>query len=549
MSRIVTIAGRFVESSAGLIATLWAPAIGIIFLLRWIFDVLVPVGAPPDRAAQRLVPRCVRVDQAAADQTPVVHSVSLLTHTEPVCTLAAPAGLHLAGETSHRSASAAPGDSGDGGPDNSDAIVFERELGDRLFHDPGAVAAARRTAERLFDAMRLLHTELYPGTTPGRTERIFFSDKLTNPGQVGRDVVTLRELLREGNLRMVMTSLLNATHDSKDPMTVEMTIQELLNRPDWEEVADRAGLDVPRLRALKELVDAGHGVFAVPALGSHSPDARDAVTECIASQAARWQRTLADRNAYRWTAREFADRGIALHPLEVAAQRHAESAQQIDSRRQAAKSAAASQPGDDPDAVLHWLSGRALFAMDTEAPWFQAVSVERGFPVTTGISGCAARLHSVFIWIRPDGVAEHEFTRALIGWILPSDHHSLYEVIRGIQVASPHLFHARGDRFAQVSDLYRRAPWACSDGEGEHGEAAPAPGAGVGGGQLRCRLAGHRWARRSTRFAAWLNCSGVGGEGLQDRVGEGVSYAEAHCGDGPDHAEGGHDERADNQHC
>jgi hypothetical protein len=80
MSRIVTIARRSVERVAGLIATPWAATIGIIFLLRWIFDV-VPEGAPPDSADQRLVRRCARVDRAAADQTPVVHSVLLLTHT------------------------------------------------------------------------------------------------------------------------------------------------------------------------------------------------------------------------------------------------------------------------------------------------------------------------------------------------------------------------------------------------------------------------------------------------------------------------------------
>jgi hypothetical protein len=399
--------------------------------------------------------------------------------------------------------------------DDGAAIAFERELGDQLFHDSGAVAAARRTAERLFDVMRLLHAELHPGTTPGRTERIFFCDKLTNPGQVGRGVVTLAELLRDGNLRMVMTSLLNATHDSKDPMTVEMTIQELLKRPGWEAVADRVGLHIPRLRALKKLIDAGHGVFAVPALGSHSSDAWDAVVECVASQAARCRRTPADREAYRWRAREFADRGIALHPLEAAAQCRADSARL-----------------DDPEAPLNWLSGRAMFGMDTEAPWFRAVSVERGFPVATGISGCAARLHSVFVWIRPEGVSEREFACALIGWILPSDHHSLYEVIRGIQVASPHLFHGRGGGFAHVSDLYRRVPWASSHGVVEHSDAAPVPGARIGGERLRFRHRGRQWPGRSSRPTPWLSCGGVGGGGLPDRVSEGALYAEADRGDG-----------------
>jgi hypothetical protein len=488
MSRTVTIAGRFVERTARLIATRWSAAIGAIFLLQWVFDVVPAAGALAGATVQRLGGAPARVDCAALNQTPLVHGTLLLTdsghgsYSSPATAMP----THPTEDLGEAPATASHECDGlDGG---DDAVAFERELGDRLFHDPRAVAVARRTAERLFDVIRVLHTELYPGTDPGRMEQIFFSDKLTNPGQVGRGVVTLPELLREGNLRMVMTALLNAIHDSEDTMTLEITIQELLKRPGWEEIADRAGLDVPRLHALKELVDAGHGVFTVLALGSHSPDTRDAVTECIASQTARWRRTLADREAYRWTSQEFANRGIALHPLEIAAQRSGESAnsrdvfeapptvqhwsQQIATTGPGAKPAAASQPVDDPEPTLHWLSGRALFGIDTEAPWFRTVSVERGFPVTTGISGCAARLHSVFIWIQPEGVSEHEFTRALIGWILPSDHHSLYEIIRGIQIASPHLFHEPGNGFADVSDLYRRAPWASSHEEEEHRDSA-----------------------------------------------------------------------------
>jgi hypothetical protein len=477
MGRAGTIGGRFIERAARLIATPWSAAIGMIILVDLILDFVPAAGALASTAVQWRGEAPARVDCATLNQTPQVNVSSLVPHGDhgsyrspavgrvrpthrPKDLLApqrrarrqasmsaistAPHGRTggLTSRRQDRNEALATTSHEHDGLDRADAVAFERRLGDWLFHDPSAVAAARRTAEQLFDVTRRLHTELCPETTPERVEQIFFSDKLINPGQVGRGVVTLPELLREGNLRMVMTALLNAIHDSKDPLTLEMAIQELLKRPAWEEIAERAGFDVVRLHALKEMVDAGHGVFAVPALGSHSPDARDAVTECIASQAARWRRTPADSETYRWTAQEFADRGIALHSLEIAAQHRA----------------APSQPVDDPRARLCWLSGRALFGLNTEAPWFRTVSVKRGFPVTTGISGCAARLHSVFIWIRPQGVSEHEFTRALIGWILPSDHHSLYEVIRGIQIAAPHFFHEPGNGFTHASDLYRRAP-------------------------------------------------------------------------------------------
>jgi hypothetical protein len=82
MSRIVTIASRPGGRAAGLLATPWAAAIGIIFLLRWIFDVVLGPDAPVDAAVLRLGGRRARVDRvarAAGYQTPAVHSVPLLT--------------------------------------------------------------------------------------------------------------------------------------------------------------------------------------------------------------------------------------------------------------------------------------------------------------------------------------------------------------------------------------------------------------------------------------------------------------------------------------
>lgn len=78
---MVTIAGRFVESAAGLISTLWAPTIGITLLFDWAFDVARAAAAPAGGAAERLAGACAGVSRAASNQTPLVHSVSLLRHT------------------------------------------------------------------------------------------------------------------------------------------------------------------------------------------------------------------------------------------------------------------------------------------------------------------------------------------------------------------------------------------------------------------------------------------------------------------------------------
>jgi hypothetical protein len=82
MSRMVTIAGRFVESATGLISTPWAPTIAMTFLLDWVFDVAPTAAAPASGAAGRLAVACAGVNRAASNQTPLVHSVSLLRHTD-----------------------------------------------------------------------------------------------------------------------------------------------------------------------------------------------------------------------------------------------------------------------------------------------------------------------------------------------------------------------------------------------------------------------------------------------------------------------------------
>jgi hypothetical protein len=82
MSRMATIAGRFVERSTGLIPMPWAATIGIAFLVNWIFDIVPATGKLADAVGWRLGGARRGVDGAALNQTSLVHSLPPLTNTD-----------------------------------------------------------------------------------------------------------------------------------------------------------------------------------------------------------------------------------------------------------------------------------------------------------------------------------------------------------------------------------------------------------------------------------------------------------------------------------
>ncbi|WP_433511910.1 zeta toxin family protein [Nonomuraea sp. CA-143628] len=372
---------------------------------------------------------------------------------------------------------------GDWSPERS--LEFERRIGDVLFHDPEANAAADRTLGRLREVLTALNRELYPELPEARTEQTFFKDDPSSPGQVGRDAVSLTDLRRDGNLRMLMTAIYNAGFYGKDELALQWSLFELRTDPDWRAIAARAGLDVSRLEPVMEgEINVPRDVFEVSTLGTHAPEAGRAAREFEESQVARWSRTIEDREAYRMTPQDFVDRDIPMHALEIAAhQRHLRSQFEATAAETGAPRAEPASTEDvrnlfddpaeeenwsrltdpprnddstDPQAPLEWMLGTARYGMHTDHPWVRQISGESHLPLIAGISGTAARLHSLFRWIRPEGVTEEHFTRALLSWMLSTEDHSIYEIVRGIEVASPHLFGDPDIPYVDAIDLYRR---------------------------------------------------------------------------------------------
>ncbi len=111
-----------------------------------------------------------------------------------------------------------------------------------------------------------------------------------------------------------------------------------------------------------------------------------------------------------------------------------------------------------PELPVGWVDGTARYGMDESHDWYQEVAADRGMPVVSGISGTVARLMSAFDWMRVPEVAPEEFLHSLLGWMLPAGDHSLYELLRGAQMAHPDMFGEPGRGFTGVADMVHRIP-------------------------------------------------------------------------------------------
>ncbi|MFE8950454.1 hypothetical protein ACFYOH_43190, partial [Streptomyces sp. NPDC007856] len=85
------------------------------------------------------------------------------------------------------------------------------------------------------------------------------------------------------------------------------------------------------------------------------------------------------------------------------------------------------------DHPLMWEEGRLRFTV-SHSSWAEDLA-SRGILTLTGISGTTALLLSAFRWLKVPGVAESHFLKGLIGWMGVHGDHSLYEILRGAEMA------------------------------------------------------------------------------------------------------------------
>ncbi|WP_177320204.1 hypothetical protein, partial [Actinoplanes philippinensis] len=453
---------------------------------------------------------------------------------------------------------------------------FERRLGAHLSRSPQVRETAVKVAARLNEVLNAARAKPSPAGTPGKA---FVQRKADSAGQAGTGLkdTEVTSLLRDGNLREVMTALYNAAYYNKKPGAGETTFKllalDIIRNRDWER-SDRLGLDTAELKAYADFLDnplrqavkqelpperefdGDDDPFRAFNLIARSGDRRKAdLAVREQNESGRTARGSRDqvRGPYAVTPRQLRLAGTDLGAFEAAFLRSkaagpftvdtmstedvpldqvvygpdgrpdlsavlgakntaavtVEFGPEVDGRpsvsrvtREVFGTAKHPEPwkswlGPDeqgPELPLPWVSGRAFYRLDPDSAWFQEVSGEREIPVTSGTSLTSARLLTMFRMLNVPGVTERDFLAAATGWMLAADNHSLYEVLRGAEIAGVQLTETPAAEITSAGRLYDEVREAGLDMPADDRpapvEAVPAPAAVAGPGVVRTLVSG-----------------------------------------------------------
>ncbi|MFD6464109.1 hypothetical protein, partial [Streptomyces roseolus] len=142
----------------------------------------------------------------------------------------------------------------------------ELELARLLYNRP----ESRHAAVAVLDRLREVLVGLHPEATTAQIDAAFYAHTNTLWGGMVLPAVSFEELRRDGNLRELMSAILNATirnAELKSPSGTTMNdgIAKLLNQPGWETRAAELGLNVDalaRMRARIVAADLGRPIKA-----------------------------------------------------------------------------------------------------------------------------------------------------------------------------------------------------------------------------------------------------------------------------------------------
>ncbi|MFY1588694.1 hypothetical protein ACN267_29860 [Micromonospora sp. WMMD734] len=346
---------------------------------------------------------------------------------------------------------------------STEATRFEQRLGAHYFRDPQVQDTVRTALTRMRDILVALTGPAHPGETRAevvaRVESAFFRDDAPDSaGQVGTSV-SFDRLLAEGNLRETMTAFYNAAYCNwKSPYTLSHVLLSVLDGGRWEQARD-AGVDVAAVRRMGDLLDGtvnrllpdplrdrlkfGRDFFATGNVARNSEHGIRDLAEMTASQSPRRPRSDDEQLALANTPDHYARLGTPLGRLERAY------VDQVNRERSGAPL------GDD--SLLPWREG--VTAHDTDhGPWARWVGRD-GFPVIDGVSGTTARMLTAARFVGLDGRQTERFLSGLMGWMLPARDHSLFEILRGAEIAGVKRVELRPpDTRLTAVDLYRSLP-------------------------------------------------------------------------------------------
>ncbi|MEW7289085.1 eCIS core domain-containing protein [Aquimarina sp. 2304DJ70-9] len=290
---------------------------------------------------------------------------------------------------------------------------------------------------------------------------VFFRDDETSSGQVGinLDIDKIFEVLQKGNLRERMTAFYNASYygsgygkdikrgfkqilheiifNNKNELIKDLNLNEekikeqhtFYNNPSFKDSAVR------RLAKWKAPEEWQYLFYDdVFALGNLSIQGRDTSVK-DSQQAKKTRKQPIDPNVHPElikTPADFEELGVPLSDNELAFLYEDEGLNL--NRIQKKKKRNEARRKGTRDKQLPWISGNAMFELSPDDSWYQKIHDQLRMPVVAGVSGTTTRMLKSYQFLNIKN-SELNFRLALMGWMLPTWDHSLYEILKGSHIA------------------------------------------------------------------------------------------------------------------
>ncbi|MFJ6771763.1 hypothetical protein ACIQOV_12480 [Kitasatospora sp. NPDC091257] len=324
---------------------------------------------------------------------------------------------------------------------------FERSVGLLAYRDERALQAARGSAYRLYEVLKAAHGD----PTGEQVYRVFLSKDPTSAGQVGEHLTRdeFHELLANGNLRELMTAFFNAAyaHDGTQAPGSYGLKQVLNGLTEHGSPAARLrelGLDTTRVpqqldylnsttRKVSHALTGGASYFdkdyfATGAVAHRAPMALQ--REYRASSDARTPRTETNPPELD---RKLIEIRMPLSPRETTFQ------------------------GAEASRTLQWEPGNFKHDVNTASTWYGETRNTKGMQLSTGVSATAAKMLGAFRALKVPDVPAEDMLLALVGWMLPLGDHSLYEILKGAELAGE-LPPVPSHLLTEAAAMYRHVP-------------------------------------------------------------------------------------------
>ncbi|MFJ8622595.1 hypothetical protein ACIRD3_07075 [Kitasatospora sp. NPDC093550] len=324
--------------------------------------------------------------------------------------------------------------------------TFEKAVGLLAYADVRALRAARSSVRHLYDVLKTVHQD----PTGERVYKVFLGGDKTSAGQVGENL-TLDEfhtmIERNGNLRELMTAFFNASYAQRNEDTAPLSLKHLLNgqigRPKAEvtELLKKFGLDTSQVPDRLSFLNSATRTIPAAITKSGYYD-----TDYFATGATFHKAPYSEQRTFMASSRsrkerpsqdtvDMADvnRHMPLSPRELTFQ------------------------VTDPAGGVHWVTGSSRYELDTASPWYRANRNDKGMHLAVGLSATTAKMLTAFKALKVPGVPSEDLLVALVGWMLPLRDHTLYEILKGAELAGelppapPHLL-------TEASVMYQHVP-------------------------------------------------------------------------------------------